>query len=76
MEVAIFAVDLCQPETCPEGWWGMPRPVAPLSGGTAVYELHMRDFSVKDQSVPKELRYPLHTFEMPRSLEGADPPYS
>lgn len=49
-------VDLNDPATMPEGWQTLQKP--PLENFTdiTIYELHIRDFSAYDQSVPPELR--------------------
>ncbi|KAL0036544.1 hypothetical protein WJX77_012089 [Trebouxia sp. C0004] len=42
--------------TMPEGWAShTPLPAAPWTD-TSVYELHIRDFSMSDETVPEELR--------------------
>ena len=48
---------LDDPATQPPGWAAAPRPAA-RSGNTglAIYELHVRDFSIGDASVPAPLR--------------------
>lgn len=50
-------LSLDDPRTAPDGWARAPRP-APLGAPTdlAVYELHVRDFSVHDATVPDEWR--------------------
>ncbi|MES2719146.1 MAG: pullulanase-type alpha-1,6-glucosidase [Pseudomonadota bacterium] len=52
-----WAGSLDAPETQPPGWAAAPRP-APRRGnaGLVVYELHVRDFSRDDASVPHALR--------------------
>jgi pullulanase len=48
-----YIADLDDPSLEPEGWQGAPRPDAPASlTDMAVYELHVRDFSIGDASVP------------------------
>ncbi len=48
---------LDEPATQPRGWATAPRP-APRPGNTglAIYELHVRDFSIGDATVPPALR--------------------
>lgn len=48
-----FIADLADPALAPEGWTGHARPAAPASNvDMAVYELHVRDFSIGDATVP------------------------
>ncbi|WP_298806742.1 pullulanase-type alpha-1,6-glucosidase [uncultured Pseudokineococcus sp.] len=49
-------VDLDAPEVTPEGWDDVaaPRPVRPEE--LSVWELHVRDFSITDETVPAEHR--------------------
>ena len=56
------------PATQPAGWAGAPRP-APLKASTdlVVYELHVRDFSVSDASVPAAHRGKYSAFAQTRS---------
>ena len=51
--VRSYVADLDAPALKPEGWDDTPRP-APLASATdmAIYELHVRDFSRDDASVP------------------------
>jgi pullulanase/glycogen debranching enzyme len=52
-----YIADLDAAELKPTGWDAAPRP-APLAAQTdlAIYELHVRDFSITDASVPAEHR--------------------
>ncbi|QDH71431.1 alpha-1,6-glucosidase domain-containing protein [Marilutibacter alkalisoli] len=52
-----FIIDLDDPALKPAGWDGAPRP-EPLAAMTdmAVYELHVRDFSRDDATVPEQHR--------------------
>ena len=52
-----WAGSLDEPQTRPAGWATAPRP-APRAGnaGLAIYELHVRDFSRDDASVPTAQR--------------------
>ncbi len=56
------------PTTMPAGWAQAPRPAA-LAGLTemAVYELHVRDFSISDASVPAAHRGKYTAFAQPQS---------
>ena len=40
----------------PEGWGQVPRPPQIPWTDISVYELHIRDFSAMDESVPQQLR--------------------
>ncbi|MEM9952638.1 MAG: pullulanase-type alpha-1,6-glucosidase [Chloroflexota bacterium] len=55
--VRTLIVDIADPDFMPEGWSDIEKPDY---GGAfediTVYELHLRDFSVFDESVPEELR--------------------
>jgi pullulanase len=54
--VKSLVVDLNSPFSMPDSWNLIPKPV--LAGPTdiVVYELHIRDFSISDETVPKEDR--------------------
>ena len=56
------------PATLPTGWATAPRP-RPLKHNTdlSVYELHVRDFSIGDASVPAAQRGKYAAFAQPRS---------
>jgi pullulanase-type alpha-1,6-glucosidase len=45
-------VDLDAPELAPRGWAGQHKPAAVPLGQAQIQELHIRDFSVADASVP------------------------
>ncbi|MCA9957146.1 MAG: hypothetical protein KC434_20600, partial [Anaerolineales bacterium] len=49
-------VDLTDPTTMPEGWADVVKPGIAAPEDIVIYELHIRDFSVNDPSVPEELR--------------------
>ena len=61
-------LDLDDPRTMPAGWRDAARPAA-LTSATdlAVYELHVRDFSVQDTTVRPEWRGKYLAFSEPRS---------
>ncbi len=40
----------------PEGWDAVPKPALAAPEDAVIYELHIRDFSISDQTVPAELR--------------------
>uniref|UniRef100_UPI003399C547 pullulanase-type alpha-1,6-glucosidase n=1 Tax=Agromyces litoreus TaxID=3158561 RepID=UPI003399C547 len=49
-------VDLDDPALAPELWAGTPAPSVERSVDRAIYELHVRDFSITDETVPEEER--------------------
>ena len=49
-------VDLNDAELQPEGWDALEKPALAAPEDIVIYELHIRDFSASDQSVPEELR--------------------
>ncbi|WP_017573600.1 pullulanase-type alpha-1,6-glucosidase [Nocardiopsis halotolerans] len=49
-------VDLNDPDLAPEGWSDPDKPAAVPSEAASVYELHVRDHSISDDTVPAELR--------------------
>jgi pullulanase len=49
-------INLDDADLKPEGWDGRQRPPLAAPEDIVVYELHVRDFSAYDQSVPAELR--------------------
>ncbi len=49
-------VDLNDPSLFPEGWDELVKPPLEAPEDIVVYELHIRDFSIGDESVPGDLR--------------------
>lgn len=49
-------VDLSDPDLMPEGWLDYEKPALDAPEDITIYELHIRDFSAFDESVPEELR--------------------
>jgi pullulanase-type alpha-1,6-glucosidase len=49
-------VNLEDPALKPEGWDGVTKPLLAAPEDIVIYELHVRDFSARDESVPEELR--------------------
>jgi pullulanase-type alpha-1,6-glucosidase len=49
-------VDLNDAELKPPGWDALEKPALAAPEDIVIYELHIRDFSVSDQTVPEELR--------------------
>lgn len=49
-------VDLSDPALMPPGWNETRKPALAAPEDSVIYELHVRDFSVQDQTVPEALR--------------------
>jgi pullulanase len=49
-------VDLNDADLKPEGWDTLEKPALAAPEDIVIYELHIRDFSISDQTVPEELR--------------------
>ncbi|MFE3459900.1 pullulanase-type alpha-1,6-glucosidase [Nocardiopsis aegyptia] len=49
-------VDLADPDLAPEGWADLAKPEAVPSEAAAIHELHVRDHSASDTTVPEEQR--------------------
>ncbi|MEK7434748.1 MAG: alpha-1,6-glucosidase domain-containing protein, partial [Cyanobacteriota bacterium] len=49
-------LDLNSSKNMPEGWETYQKPLLESFNDISLYELHMRDFSAKDKSVPEKLR--------------------
>ncbi|GGI44838.1 pullulanase-type alpha-1,6-glucosidase [Agromyces flavus] len=49
-------VDLDDPALAPEQWTSTPAPVVERPVDRAIYELHVRDFSITDETVPEAER--------------------
>ncbi len=47
------AIDLSDPEWRPEAWEDTPSPIVERAVDQTIYELHIRDFSIGDESVPE-----------------------
>lgn len=58
-------VNLNDAELKPEGWDKLEKPVVEAPEDITVYETHIRDFSVFDESVPEELRGTYLAFTLP-----------
>ncbi|MDO5495901.1 MAG: pullulanase-type alpha-1,6-glucosidase, partial [bacterium] len=61
-------LDLADPAWAPEVWAQNPAPVIEQFVDRTIYELHIRDFSISDETVPEELRGTYEAF----ALEGTD----
>jgi pullulanase-type alpha-1,6-glucosidase len=51
----------------PEGWDQLKKPKLDAPENIVIYELHVRDFSASDQSVPEDLRGTFMAFTIPDS---------
>ena len=51
-----IAVDLADPRLAPERWATTRAPAVRNDSARSIYELHLRDFSAADDTVPPELR--------------------
>ncbi|WP_304451995.1 pullulanase-type alpha-1,6-glucosidase [Nocardiopsis sp. YSL2] len=60
-------VDLTDPELAPDGWSDLAKPAAVPPEAAAVHELHVRDHSASDATVPEELRGTYAAFGRPGS---------
>ncbi|HMQ65259.1 MAG TPA: pullulanase-type alpha-1,6-glucosidase [Arachnia sp.] len=60
-------VDLDDPAWAPEIWTGTEAPVVEQFADRTIYELHIRDFSVSDETVPDELRGTYEAFALEES---------
>ncbi|QDB80133.1 pullulanase-type alpha-1,6-glucosidase [Georgenia wutianyii] len=60
-------VDLDDPRWAPELWTDTPRPVVERPVDRTIYELHVRDFSISDETVPQELRGTYRAFTQPET---------
>ncbi len=60
-------IDLNDPTLMPEGWNDYEKPPLESPEDIVLYELHIRDFSVNDPSVPEELRGTYLAFTVPES---------
>ena len=49
-------VDLNNSELIPDGWNDLAKPILEAPEDIVLYELHMRDFSITDESVPEDAR--------------------
>jgi pullulanase len=61
-------IDLEDPTLKPAGWDKMSIPALAAPEDNVIYELHIRDFSIKDSSVPEALRGTFLAFTVKDSL--------
>jgi pullulanase len=57
-------VDLNDPRLKPDGWDELEKPELPAPEDITIYELHVRDFSVNDPSVPQEYKGTFKAFTL------------
>jgi pullulanase-type alpha-1,6-glucosidase len=57
-------VDLSDPALQPAGWNALEKPTLPAAEDLTIYELHVRDFSVNDPTVPDELKGTFKAFTL------------
>jgi pullulanase-type alpha-1,6-glucosidase len=60
-------IDLNDPALQPEGWDALAKPPLAAFEDSVIYELHIRDFSISDESVPEEYRGTYMAFSVPDS---------
>jgi pullulanase-type alpha-1,6-glucosidase len=60
-------VDLDDPSLKPPGWDALAKPPLEAPEDVVLYELHVRDFSASDPSVPEALRGTYRAFTLPAS---------
>ena len=60
-------VDLNDPALTPAGWADLRKPELAAPNDSVIYELHVRDFSISDASVPADLRGTFAAFALPAS---------
>ena len=60
-------VDLSDPELEPPGWSSLAKPPLAAPEDIAIYELHVRDFSIADDTVPAAWRGTFRAFAVPGS---------
>ncbi|NTU78946.1 MAG: pullulanase-type alpha-1,6-glucosidase [Chloroflexales bacterium] len=60
-------VDLADPDLAPAGWGQLAKPPIEAPEDIVLYELHVRDFSSFDQSVPEALRGTFMAFTLAES---------
>ncbi|HID54182.1 MAG TPA: pullulanase-type alpha-1,6-glucosidase [Anaerolineae bacterium] len=60
-------VNLADPALLPDGWDDLEKPPLAAPEDISIYELHLRDFSMNDDSVPDELKGTFAAFTLPDS---------
>ncbi|WP_164860035.1 pullulanase-type alpha-1,6-glucosidase [Actinomyces wuliandei] len=61
------AADLSDPRLAPRQWTDTPAPVVANDASRSIYELHVRDFSAADTTVPASRRGTYKAFTLPDS---------
>jgi pullulanase-type alpha-1,6-glucosidase len=61
-------VDLADPSLVPDGWGDLSKPQVGSFEEIAIYEIHVRDFSVNDPTVPDDLKGTFAAF----TVDGSD----
>src|SRR5262249_58746549 len=67
-------VDLASADLEPAGWDALVKPPLPAPEDIALYELHVRDFSASDLTVPEPLRGTFRAFTVPSDCPRHPPP--
>ena len=60
-------VDLATPKLQPPGWDTLAKPAVEAPEDIVLYELHVRDFSALDETVPESVRGTFKAFTVPES---------
>lgn len=60
-------IDLSDPALKPAGWDQLTKPTLRQFNDIVLYELHVRDFSIRDDSIPEEQRGTFMAFTHPES---------
>ncbi len=58
-------VDLTDPALMPAGWGDLSKPALDTPEDISIYEIHVRDFSANDPTVPDELKGTYTAFTLP-----------
>lgn len=61
-------IDLNDPALQPPGWETLPKPPLAAPEDVVLYELHVRDFSILDETVPADLRGTFRAFTVRESV--------
>ncbi len=60
-------INLADPALTPDAWSSLSKPPLAAPEDISIYELHVRDFSVNDPSVPADLKGTYKAFTLPNS---------
>jgi pullulanase/glycogen debranching enzyme len=58
-------VDLSDPALAPAGWGTVAKPPLAAPENIALYELHVRDFTINDTTLPEDARGTFKAFTYP-----------